>query len=167
VYERVDRYLPHRYSAVPAESIRAEPGTRGIPGFDLNYAVDGNPERAWAAPWAPPAAKGQPCNRAGGAPALLVTFRTPADVERVVVRAGLAEGNDKRALQHRPRVLDIRFSDGTCRVAELADKAGPQTIDVKAAAATHARVVIVGVYPPADAGDGLVSLSEVAFEVRR
>ncbi|HEU4423169.1 MAG TPA: hypothetical protein VFR67_11605 [Pilimelia sp.] len=167
VAQRIDRFLPHRYAPVPAESVRAEPATRGLPGFDLNYAVDGNPERAWAAPWTPPAAQGQSCNRPGGAPALLVTFRTPGDIERVVIRGGLAEGNDKRALQHRPRRLDIRFSDGTCQVAELDDKAGPQTIGVKAAAATHARVVIVDAYPPSDAGDGLVSISEIGFEVRR
>jgi len=167
VTQRIDRYLPHRYAAVPTDSIRAEPVTRGISGFDLNYAVDGNPERAWAAQWTQPAAGGQPCNRPGGAPALLITFRTPADVERVVIRAGLADGNDKRALQYRPRRVDIRFSDGTCQVADLADKAEPQTIGVKAAGATLARVVIVDVYAPADAGDELVSLSEIGFEARR
>jgi hypothetical protein len=163
---RVDRFIPHRYATVPTDSITADPSPRPVPGFDLQYAVDGNAERAWAAAWTPVAASGAPCQRAGGAPALTIAFRRPATIERVTVRAGLAKGNDKRTQQARPRQLDILFSDGTCRVADLADDAGEQRIDVKAVDATHARVVIVDAYPPSDQGDGLVSLSEISFGTR-
>jgi hypothetical protein len=95
-----------------------------------------------------------------------VTFRTPADVQRLVIRAGLAKGNDRRSLQSRPRRLDVLFSDGTCKVADLADDPDTQTVDVSAAKVTQARVVIVDAYPPSDQGDGLVSLSEIAFQTR-
>jgi hypothetical protein len=118
-------------------------------------------------PWAPVAVTGAPCQRPGGTPALTVTFRRPATVDRIVVRAGLAKGNDKRATQARPRQLDILFSDGTCKVADLTDDAEAQTVEVTASGVAHARIVIVDAYPPSDQGDGLVSLSEIAFQTRR
>jgi hypothetical protein len=164
---QVDRVVPHRYAAVPVETVTTDPELTGIDGFAVGYAVDGNPERAWAAQWQPPVATGPPCQRAGGAQALLVTFRGPAAVERITVRAGLAKGNDKRSLQYRPRRLDVLFSDGTCRVLDLADDAGAQTVAAKAAGVTNARIVVVDAYPPSDRGDGLVSLSEIGFEARR
>jgi hypothetical protein len=164
---QADRVVPHRYAAVPLESVAADPDLPGIEGFDLRYAVDGDAERAWAAGWRPPVATGPPCQRAGGAQALLVTFRKPAAVERITVRAGLAKGNDKRTLQYRPRQLDVLYSDGTCRVVDLADDAGEQAVGAKAAGVTSARIVIVDAYPPSDRGDGLVSLSEIGFEARK
>jgi len=166
-YQRIDRYVPHRYAAVPTDTVGLEPAANPVPGFDVGYAVDGNADRAWAAPWVPAAGGGQPCQRAGGAPALTIAFRRPATIERVVIQSGLAKTNDKRTLQFRPRQVDLLFSDGTCAEATLTDDAGPQTITVKATDVAHARVVIVDAYPPADKGDGLVSLSEISFSSRR
>jgi hypothetical protein len=164
--DRIDQLLPKRYAAVPTDAVRTEPAIPPVAGFDLNFAVDQNPERAWAAPWGAVPAAGQPCRRPGGTAALLITFRREAAVERVTIRAGLAGNNDQRALQFRPKLVDILFSDGTCSTVELGDGADAQKIEVKATA-LHARVTIVDVYRPSDQGDGLVSLSEVTFETRR
>jgi hypothetical protein len=161
----VDRVLPKQYDVVATEAVRVEPEIQPITGFEPAFAVDQNAERAWAAPWGAVPAAGEPCQRPGGTVALLITFSQEAAVERVVIRAGLAENNDGRELQSRPKQVDILFSDGTCYTAELSDGADAQEIAVEATA-SEARLVIVDAYPPADAGDGLVGLSEVTFETR-
>ena len=167
ITEQIDRVVPHRYANVQPQAVTTDPAVPDLPGYDVKYAIDGDPGRAWGTAWRPPAAAGEPCRRPGGAAALLVTFGQPTSIDRVVFRGGLAKGNDTRTLQARPRRLDVLFSDGTCAVADLGDDAGPQKVGAKAAAVTNARVVIVDVYPPADGGESLVSLSEVSFERRK
>jgi hypothetical protein len=126
------------------------------------------PGRAWAAPWQPTADTGGPCRRAGGTPAVLVTFPQSATVGRLSVRAGLADGNDERARQAHPRQLDVQFSDGSCIPLDLADTPDAQQFDITTAAVTSARIVIVDVYPARDTpGVPLVSLSEVTFQRRK
>jgi hypothetical protein len=165
---RIDRLLPHSYVDVKVDQTATDPATRALPGFDVAFAVDGDPGRAWAAPWRPAGDSGQPCRRAGGAPALVLTFRQPATINRVTIAAGLAEGNNERPQQARPRQVDLLFSDGTCTVFDLADSPGGQHVDVNAAKVTNVRVVIVDAYPPRDAGGApLVSLSEVGFQQRK
>jgi hypothetical protein len=165
VNSQVDRFLPHSYENVPVDQAATDPASKALPGFDVGFAVDGDPGRAWAARWAPVGTNGQPCQRAGGAPALVVTFKQPSAVARVIVAAGLADGNDERARQARPRQLDLLFSDGTCKVFDLTDTAAAQHLDVKAAGVTSVRVVIVDAYDARDAtGNPLVSLSELTFQ---
>ncbi|MEN3359145.1 MAG: hypothetical protein V7637_3127 [Mycobacteriales bacterium] len=165
VTSQVDRFLPHSYETVLVDQAATDPASKALPGFDVGFAVDGDPGRAWAAPWAAAGTNGQPCHRAGGAPALVVTFKQPSAVARVIVQAGLADGNDARAQQARPRQLDLLFSDGTCVPFDLTDTAAAQHIDVKAAGVTSVRVVIVDAFDARDAtGTPLVSLSEVTFQ---
>jgi hypothetical protein len=163
--EWIDQVLPKQYAVVSTESVRVEPEIQPIAGFEPAFAADQNAERAWAAPWDATPASGPPCQRQGGTVALLVTFGQEASVNRVTIRSGLAESNDHRQLQFRPKQVDILFSDGNCYTAELIDDPGGQEIAVDATA-SEARLVIVDTFPPADAGDGLVSLSEVTFESR-
>jgi hypothetical protein len=165
VTSQIDRFLPHSYETVPVDQTTTDPATKALPGFDVGFAADGDPGRAWAAPWAPVGTNGQPCHRAGGAPALVITFKQPSAVARVIVQAGLAEGNDERPRQARPRLVDLLFSDGTCTPVDLTDSAGPQQFDVKAAGVTSVRAVIVDAYDARDAtGPPLVSLSELTFQ---
>jgi hypothetical protein len=161
----IDQVLPKQYEVVPTDSVGVDPGIEPIANFDPAFAVDQNAERAWAAPWSTAPGDGPPCQRPGGTVALVVAFQQEAGIARVLIRAGLAENNDNRQLQSRPKQVDILFSDGTCYTAELTDDAGEQEVAVDATA-TEARLVIVDAYPPADAGDGLVSLSEITFETR-
>jgi hypothetical protein len=110
------------------------------------------------------------CPRQGGAPALIVTFRRPARVDRLSISAGLAEANDQRTRQARPRAIDVVFSDGTCVSADLTDTAGAQSVAVNIAETTTARLVIVDVFAARDIERGvrdvMVSLSEVTFQTR-
>jgi hypothetical protein len=167
VRQQLDRVLPHRYQQVAVESVSTEPKTIDPPGFEVRFATDGDPGRVWGARWQPPAAGGQPCQRPAGAPALVVAFRKPADLARVVLRAGLPAGNDRRTSQARPRVVDLLLADGGCRHLELADTADAQTFELKATGVTYLQLRVVDVYPPADQGDGLVSVAELSFETRK
>ena len=95
----------------------------------------------------------------------MVTFRQPTALSRVTIQAGLADGNDERSRQARPRQVDLLFSDGTCTVLDLTDSAGAQHVDVKAAGVTSVRAVIVDAYAPRDATSSpLVSVSELSFQ---
>jgi hypothetical protein len=164
--QQIDRVLPHRYADVAVESVGTEPKTADPPGFEVRFATDGNTSRAWGTPWQPVQAAGQPCQRPAGAPALVVAFRKPSDLDQVVIRAGLPADNDRRTSQARPRIIDLRLADGSCRQLDLTDTGDPQTFDLKTRGATIVQLLIVDVYPPADQGDGLVSLAEVTFKAR-
>jgi hypothetical protein len=83
---------------------------------------------------------------------LLVPFANPASVERVAIRSGLAEGNNQRTLQARPRRIELSFSDGTCLPYQLANSPGEQRIRVKATGVDQVRLTIIDVYPPEDGG---------------
>jgi hypothetical protein len=168
LYSQVDRLRPHSYTDVPIDQAATDPITRALPGFDVKFAVDGDPGRAWAAPWRQGTSSGQPCHQDGGAPALVVTFRQPASLNRVTMLPGLSESNDQRFRQARPRQVDLLFSDGACTVFPLQDDPTAQHIDVKATNVTSVRVVIVDAYPPRDAtGPPLVSISEISFQRQR
>jgi hypothetical protein len=168
VRARIDQVRPHSYVDVPVDVVATDPASRALPGYSVKFAVDGDPGRAWAAPWQPAADTGGPCRRPGGTPALLVTFPQAATVSRLSIRAGLAAGNDERSRQAQPRVLDVQFSDGSCTTVELANTPDAQQFPVTTGAATSARIVIADVYPAPDAqGPPLVSLSEVTFQRRK
>ncbi len=167
VTDRVDRLLPRSYTALPVGGALTDPATPVLSGYDVGFAVDGDLRRAWAARWQPPGDTGAPCDRAGGSPALLVTFRQPVSVDRLTVNAGLAEDSDERLRQARPRQLDVRFSDGTCAQVDLADVPTAQPVKVHAQLVTRARVVVVDAYPARDRPKVLLmSLSELTFESR-
>jgi hypothetical protein len=162
---RLDKFLPKSFVDVPVEQAATDPATKALPGYDVKFAVDGDPGRAWAAPWVPASTNGQPCQRAGGAPALVLTFRQPDAVRRVTIEAGLADGNDERGRQARPRQVDLLFSDGTCTVLDLTDSAAAQHVDVKVNGVTSVRATIVDAYDARDAtGTPLVSISELSFQ---
>jgi hypothetical protein len=166
--DRVDRVVPHSYVDVPVDVVTTDPASRALPGYDPKFAVDGDPGRAWAAPWRPTADTGGPCRRSGGTPALLVTFPQPATVSRLTIRAGLAAGADERTRQAQPRVLDIQFSDGSCQPVELANTPDAQQFKVTTGSSTSARIVVADVYPaPESQGTPLVSLSEITFQRRK
>ncbi|WP_433731923.1 hypothetical protein ACQP2Y_12860 [Actinoplanes sp. CA-051413] len=73
-------------------------------------------------------------------------------MERVAIRSGLAEGNNRRTLQARPRRIELSFSDGTCVPYQLANSPGEQRIRVKATGVDQVRLTIIDVYPPEDGG---------------
>jgi hypothetical protein len=168
LYSQIDRFRPHSYVDVGVDQATTDPVIRGQPGFDVKFAIDGDPGRAWAAPWGQAAGNGQPCQRDGGAAALVVTFRQPSTLDRVTVLPGLAEDNDQRFRQARPKQLDLLFSDGTCEVVDLQDDPGAQHKDITVSNATNVKVTIIDAYPVRDAaGPPVVAISEISFQHKR
>jgi hypothetical protein len=139
-------------------------------GFAAAFATDGQPGRAWAVGWdAERVVVDEPCAAAEGAAsgALSVSFTQDTKVDRITVRAGLDRNNQQWSKQARPRTIDVRFSDGSCKRLDLKDEFGAQRFSVQAAAANGAIVTIVDAYPQHDGPGGLVALSEITFEARR
>jgi hypothetical protein len=167
-YQKVNNLLPHSYVNVPAEHVQTDPATKDSTDFPVKYAVDGDPGLAWAVPWAPVAANGSPCQRAGGAAALVVTFRGPTKLSKITISAGLAKDNPERPAQARPKTIEVATSDGNCTPLDLADKPDPQQFTLKGDGITFARLSIVDTYPAqAASGPQLVGLSEVSFQQRQ
>ncbi|MFD2770355.1 hypothetical protein ACFS33_08450 [Cellulomonas phragmiteti] len=134
--------------------------------FGPQNAVDGATGRAWSVPWTPPVDAGPPCQRPGGAPALVLTLPAPTDVDRVGVVAGLPESAPDRARQAVPALVDVTWlPSGRCTTLELTDATHLQTRDVAdVRGATSARVVVVDVHLPQDpAADLRVAVAEVVL----
>jgi hypothetical protein len=88
-------------------------------------------------------------------------LKQPADLRRLVVRAGLPTDDVNRLAQHRPRVLEMRFSDGECVPLTVGDTGEQQVIELAPVSTTSVRIDVVDVYPADAEGATLVALSEV------
>ncbi|MBD7918561.1 zinc ribbon domain-containing protein [Cellulomonas sp. Sa3CUA2] len=144
----------------------ADPAAPADPVFGAPNAVDGATGRAWSAPWTPPADAGPPCQRPGGAPALVLTLPAPTDVDRVGLVVGLPESAPDRARQAVPALVDVTWlPSGRCTTLELTDAATLQTQDVAdVRGATSARVVVVDAHLPQDPPTDLrVAVGEVVL----
>jgi hypothetical protein len=167
-FGQIDKLLPHSYVNVAVEHVQTDPATKDSSDFPVKYATDGDSGLAWAVPWTPVVAGGQPCQRAGGAPGLVVTFRGPTKLSKITISGGLAKDNPGRPAQERPHNIEIATSDGNCTSVELADKADPQQFTLKGDGITFARLSVVDTYPAQSAtGPQLVALSEVSFQQRQ
>jgi hypothetical protein len=164
VTSRVQPYLPVSWTPVPAKAT-VDPAAGERPDFLAAYALDGDSVRAWATGWKQPATAGEcGAGTGGGDSALAVDLGQVTRVDRVVVRSGLdRERTTEWARQARPKTLDLAFSDSTCRRVDLADEAGPQTLQVDIAEASGARVTVVDAYPAKDGAGRLASLGEIEF----
>lgn len=131
--------------------------------FGPQNAVDGATGRAWSVPWSAPVDAGPPCQRPGGAPALVLTLPRATDVDRVGVVVGLPESAPDRARQAVPALVDVTWlPSGRCTTLELDDATTLQTRDVDARGSTSARVVVVDVHLPQDPPSDLrVAVAEV------
>jgi hypothetical protein len=168
-FDQLDRLRPATYTAAPVKGVALQ-GTPELEGFASAFAVDGEATRAWATPWdpsVPPLAKDAPCPATGAAAgSLQVDFTRPVDVDRLTVRAGLDRANPNWATQARPRVLDLVFSDQTCKRLTLADQAAPQHLSVGAKEVTSVVVRVVDAFPARDGAGQAVALSELTFEAK-
>lgn len=146
---------PRGYTRVVGVTAATDPPAQDAaadPVFGPGNAVDGATGRAWSAPWVPPVDAGPPCGRAGGAPALVLTFPGPTPVERVGVVAGLPPTAPDRTRQAVPALVDVTWlPSGRCTTLELADTGELQVQDVaEVRDATSARVVVVDAHLPQD-----------------
>jgi hypothetical protein len=130
--------------------------------FEPQAAVDGDPASAWATAWT---AGAQPAGCSGEhatAEALVLRFDEVADVRKLRVAAGLPADDPGRLAQNRPRLLEVRSSDGTCQTLPLADRASEQTLELTKPVSTDLlRIDVLDVYAPESAGSDLVAVSEV------
>lgn len=149
-------------AATPAAT--ADPAAADDVAFGPQNAVDGATGRAWSVPWTAPVDAGPPCQRPGGAPALVLTLPRATDVDRVGLVVGLPESAPDRARQAVPALVDVTWlPSGRCTTLELTDTADLQTQDVgDAPGSTSARVVVVDVHLPQDPpADLRVAVAEV------
>jgi hypothetical protein len=135
------------------------------PEFGPKLATDEDEGTAWATAWSggeDPVA----CGARKAAEALQLTFADVVDLREVEVLGGLPSGDSGRLQQHRPRMLELRFSDGTCDLVPLRDVGRPQRVALEEPVSTSSvRIAVVDVHPAE--GDGtLVALSEIEFLAR-
>jgi hypothetical protein len=137
-------------------------GAQVRPDFGPTAAVDGDPATAWATAWT---AGARPAGCSGDratAEALILRFDQVADVRKIRVSAGLPADDPSRLTQNRPRLLEVRSSDGTCQTVPLADRATAQTVRLQEPVSTDLlRIDVLDIYAPETAGSDLVAVSEV------
>ncbi|UZN02572.1 hypothetical protein [Cellulomonas sp. S1-8] len=154
-------------AASPDPAATADPTTAAAPQdpvFGPQNAVDGATGRAWSVPWTAPTDAGPPCQRPGGAPALVLTLPGPTDVDRIGLVVGLPESAPDRARQAVPALVDVTWlPSGRCTTLELTDSPELQAQDVAdVRGSTSARVVVVDAHLPQDPpADLRVALGEV------
>jgi hypothetical protein len=125
--------------------------------FPPPYAVDGDPESAWAAEWlqSPDDGPAEACadeETTGGADSsLVVTLPEATKLSMIAVQGGLEAGDSDRTKQWQPTRLELRFDDGSCEEMALDDKAGLQEhrLDGKPTA-RQVRITIVDAAQPRD-----------------
>ncbi|TFV77493.1 hypothetical protein E4P39_05815 [Blastococcus sp. CT_GayMR19] len=156
------RWYDFKGTVVPVRDITPtlDPAVDANPDFPPSFAVDGNEASAWATTWT---GAGEPegCGAPNTAAGLLLTFEQPVDLRRLVVRAGLPTDDVNRLAQHRPRVLELRFSDGECVPLTLTDTGEQQVVELAPVSTTSVRIDVVDVYLSDADGATFVALSEV------
>ncbi|WP_448616960.1 hypothetical protein [Modestobacter sp. URMC 112] len=148
---------------VPDVSAALDPaGAEPVRDFEPGRAVDGDPETSWATSWTggPPPAVCSGEQRT--AQRLLLEFGGGvADVRELHIRAGLPDG-DGRPLQNRPKVLEVRSSNGTCQEIPLQDVASTQVLPLPRPVSTDVLLVdVVDVHPAEAGGTDLVAISDI------
>jgi hypothetical protein len=151
---------------VPIEGAALDPAdAAGQSEYGPALATDEDDATAWATTWTGGEDPVE-CGARRAAEALQLTFPHVVDLRALKVLPGLPSGEPLRTEQHRPRMLELRFSDGTCDVIPLLDRGGPQRVELKVPVSTSSvRVAVVDVFPAEGEGD-LVALSEIEVLAR-
>jgi hypothetical protein len=174
----VSAVLPWSYTTMEVKTAAVDPAADPTAGFAPENAVDRNTGTAWATTWTSVAADptavdptsssasalaGTPCARPSGAALLVVGFDAPVAVDRVTVYPGMPAGSGTRDVQNRPKTIDLRLSDGTCRELSVPDVSAEVSVDITGRDITSITLAVVDVYPgdpTSDAGT-LVAITEV------
>jgi hypothetical protein len=156
-----------RYEPVVEVTAATDPELLTRRDFEGGAAVDGDPSTAWAAEWllAPDDEPAELCPdvpEPGGADsALLISLTQATDLAKVEIQAGLPEGDPDREDQWRPRLLELRYDDGTCDRIELDDEPGLQGHEIDADDTASVRIAVLDAAQPRSGNGDLVSLGEV------
>ena len=109
----------------------ADPVDSPLPTSPASNLVNGD-LGAWGTQWAPtgaapvcvpPGAEGSPASA-------ILTLPGLTEVRALDLTAGLEETNPLRAVQFRPKTVQLAFSDGTCQTVQLEDAPGTQREDI-------------------------------------
>lgn len=156
-----------RYERIAELTATADPEALDRRDFAAAAAVDGDPSTAWAAGWlrqpdADPAPLCPDVPGPGGADtALLVSLVEATDLAKIELQAGLPEGDPDREDQWRPRLLELRYDDGTCDRVELDDATGFQSHEIDASDTASVRIAVLDAAQPRSGSGDLVSIGEV------
>jgi hypothetical protein len=159
------------YATIPLRDAGTSPSQAPPNGFAPIGIASGHLQGPWAVRWSHadfvPGMAG-PClltgTRASGN--LVISFAA-STVDRVVIEPGLDHASARWAGLDRPGLVDLRFSDGTCFQANLADQFAPQTFDIHARHVTSVTVIVVSAYPPEIAPEDTVAITTIALLRRR
>jgi hypothetical protein len=119
----------------PARPTKAE-ATSSLDDHPATLAIDGVSNSFWA----------EGADGDGEGQALVLTFGSPVDLDRVGITAGASEKPEDFVAQPRPKQLHLVFSDGSSADLNLKDSADFQTFSVKARDVTSVQMQIVSVY---------------------
>lgn len=156
-----------RYEPIVEISATNDPEALDRREFAAAAAVDRDPRTAWATSWQltpdddPVALCPDVPGTGGGDSALLVSLTQETDLAKIEVQAGLPEGDPERADQWRPRLLELRYDDGTCDRIELEDEPGLQSHEIEANDTASVRIAVLDAAQPRSGNGDLVSLGEV------
>lgn len=142
-----------------------------IAGHPPHYAVDGTLETSWSVRWnaAAPEETGSGACSEATIPAfakLIVGFSNPQSLDEVRVAPGTVV---QRPGQLQPRVIDLLFSDGTCKRLTLADNRATQTFPLSTGSVKEVTVNIVAAFPQPEgvpatqAGETFVAIRSIQF----
>ena len=145
----------------------ADPVDSPLPTSPASNLVNGD-LGAWGIQWAPtgaapvcvpPGAEGSPASA-------ILTLPGLTEVRALDLTAGLEETNPLRAVQFRPKTVQLAFSDGTCQTVQLEDAPGTQREDITPVTTGQIRVTVTDAYAPASEGMPIVSMAEIAVLAR-
>lgn len=120
--------------------------TAQLTGHGGKLAADNIADSYWAAP-------------VGAEPVLVLTFERPAQLDKAIVRSGIAEDFQSA---HRPRKLHLVFSTGKTHDVTLADTPDPQEVAIaNSAGAKRVEIHVVDLYRSLSGKH--VAVSEIEF----
>jgi hypothetical protein len=160
-----------RGALVTVDGLTARPDPASTPAAQAaaNALVDSHPDTSWSASWTDPTtgATSLTCGPVGPQSAVSVTAPRPIRLRAIQLRGGLSTEDQTRLLQSRPRILELRFSNGSCQRVTVKDVFDRQTVSVHAVTTDSVRVSVVGTYAPeVSPGIPAVSISEMSLLTR-
>jgi hypothetical protein len=150
-------------------TVRPDPAGDATAQTAANALVDAHPDTSWSASWTDPTtgATNLDCGPVGPQSAVLITAPRSIRLRAIQLRGGLSTEDQTRLLQSRPRILELRFSNGTCQRVTVKDVFDRQTVSVRAVTTDTVRVSVVGTYAPeVSPGIPAVSISEMSLLTR-
>jgi len=159
------RWADLRGTLTPVSDVTAsaDPGQAVLREYQPRWAVDNVLDRAWATTWRGGGSDSRACGpiQGGGTATLRLALPDRTQLRAIEVAAGLPKDDPLRPLQWRPRMLELRFADGTCERVPLADRPEAQRVKIKLVTTDAVAVAVAAAYPPKSGQGNRVAISEI------